>query len=649
MEGGLNMTKDGDSYILDECPFIPGMGTINASGVLRNLNGSKLSLTEIFLRESVQNSFDARLKTKGQEALRFQMRAFHFSEAEYRNLDTLLKGEDSPFSYYSMNVKKYLSPDMVNIEVEDLNTSGLIGGYEPTAKVGGQNFTNFVYFTGNDKKKETTAGGSYGFGKAALFAYSKARTIAVYTRIQEGNYFQSRFIVISSDERIKESNSDRCWWGEKTYFSKKDRGVYAAPIIGDDADDIAESIGFSKFDRKQTGTKILVLNAGPEDDQLPEDEYGNKKDIIAIFKDDLPKYIVHWYWNNILSVNNKIEFSLKYENEDIAIDNPDKVVPYKQFASAYRRYLANLRENKLSDTSNFKVIKCQKPQVTLGYFSYVTTPVMEARYKNLIDVFKTSEPVVAYMRGIGHIVYYDTVHINSDSIETTCYGVFKTDSKAAPSGVSAGAIDRYFRSVENQTHDKWEHQREKDGKYNYVKMVEDDIQDTVKNHCIHATEEQKSSDISVVIQRTLGEKLMPYLSPIGGAKNPLKDKGKEKDKVKKSQISSTGVTNYSIEKNKKYVSVEYKANLVEGKKIRINGVDLRIKTIDDTDEILEDSDVISFYQIIIKEKNGARIFVKKAFESGTCILEKNHNFFIKLECKKDCAFDIKINWEEINE
>ena len=642
------MIIDGDKYVLDECPFMPGMGTINASGVLKNLNGSKLSLTEIFLRESVQNSFDARKNCK--EPLSFQMRAFHFSDSEYQKLDTLLRGDDSPFSYYAKNVKKYLSPGMLNIEVTDLNTTGLIGNFEPTAKVGNQNFTNFVYFTGNDKKKDKTAGGSYGFGKAALFAYSKARTIVVYTRILDANQYQSRIIIVSSDERIEDSNSDRCWWGNKTLFSSKDRGIYAAPVIGQDADSIAESIGISKFNRDQTGTKILVLNAGPDIDQLPEDEYGNKKSVETIFKEDLPKYIVHWYWNNILSTNSGIIFSLKYEQEMIPIDNPNKVFPYNQFASAYRNYQTLRKTGRLSDSSNFKVIKCSKPQVTLGYFSYLPTATRNASYRELIDVFKTSNPVVAYMRGIGHVVYYDTIPLNNTSNETTYYGIFKTDPKAAPSGEKEGAIDLYFRSVENQTHDKWEHQPGKDGRYNYVKMVETTINDTIRNLCESSVDDQKSSDISVVIQRTLGEKLMPYISSIGGPKRPLPNPpAGNPDAEKKSKILSTGVVKISIESNKKFILPEYKAYLRPGKKIRITGIEPIIRTIDASDGVLSNDDIISFNCIQIPEKNnGARMFVKKAFEAGTCIIEKNHNFFVKLECKKDCAFDIKIDWEEID-
>ena len=51
-------------FKFDEVPFRRGMGTINASGASKTLNGSSLTDTEILLREAVQNSFDSRLKER---------------------------------------------------------------------------------------------------------------------------------------------------------------------------------------------------------------------------------------------------------------------------------------------------------------------------------------------------------------------------------------------------------------------------------------------------------------------------------------------------------------------------------------------------------------------------------------------------------
>ena len=76
--------------------------------------------------------------------------------------------------------------------------------------------------------------------------------------------------------------------------------------------------------------------------------------------------------------------------------------------------------------------------------------------------------------------------------------------------------------MENQTHDKWEYQQGKHD-HNYLKAVNSKVSEMVKGLFIQQAEEQKATDISIIIQRTLGEKLMPYISSIGGASVPLQE------------------------------------------------------------------------------------------------------------------------------
>lgn len=635
---------------LDEMPFLPGMGTINASGVIKNLNGSSLSVTEIFLRELVQNSFDAR-KTfidketgkRRKEILDFSMRAFTFTNEQFLNLRKLLSTPTNENSYYKKYVLPHISQDMLNIEVSDLNTTGLCGDFEPSSKTGDQNFTNFVYFTGNDKQKETDSGGSYGFGKAALFMYSHARTIAVYTRIKSSNGYSSRFIVISSDERISNSNSDRCWWGVKTEYKDKSRGNYAAPVLNEEADLIAEELGLQKFETEQTGTRILVLNAGP--DEMPVDEYGNIKTIDEIFKEYLPKYIVHWYWNKICF--NSIHFSLKYEDEQIEIDDPKEIFPYNMFYKAYYKLLSN--KNHLNN-KDFEKIESVRPKVTLGYVQIVQSPVMNisSEYKKLFEIFDSSEPIIAFMRGIGHIVYYEKYHFDEATLQSTCYGIFKVDNKSSPNGEEKGSIDRYFRDIENQTHDRWEHREGTHNKFNYLKRVDQAVKEIVQNNCIEEIQEQRAQDISAVIQRVLGEKLMPYHSSIGGAKVPLQksvELNENQISSQKSTLSQTENIRIDIENSNKIISVEYNAKVKRNKKIIIHDIKVGVRTVDPKDGLVLNNCVICFNEIEMNLKDGTNAKYTKPYIE----IKTSQNFWIRCLCKEDCLFDISINWEEKNE
>lgn len=637
---------------LDECPFVPGPGTISAGGVLKNLFGSKLSVTEIFLREAVQNSYDARVsdpeRPGKKKPLIFKIHAYRFSKEQLTSLKKLL-GFNNPSSFFYRNILPNISENMLNIEVTDLNTFGLIGKPQPTDTLGDQNFAHFVYFTGNDKKKDKASGGSFGFGKASLYAFSKARTIIVYSRISSQidsnreKKYQSRLIAIASDERIEDA-IDRCWWGKRVDATQT-QGMYAAPIIGTEADEIAASLGMGIFDEDQTGTSILVLNA--DSDKPVKDEYDNIKTIDEIIQKDLPRFIVHWYWNKIATKN--IFFELKYENELIEIENPAEINPYKTFIKAYKKYQENKKDRKFSETKTFAKVMMERPKVDIGYISLSSSPIMNVKYKDLFPIFKSGEPVVAFMRGIGHIVYYDKFSFVTDNAENTCYGIFKTDTTAAPNGEEKGAVDREFRLMENQTHDKWEYQKGKHD-YNYLKAVTFKVDEMVKGLCIQQAEEQKATDISIIIQRTLGEKLMPYISSIGGASVPLQEDSIQRNTIRKSSITGTIETEISMDVDgTKIVGVKFKLNVLNGKKIVIKKIVPTIQSADSNEEPIINPSVVDFLSLTVKNKDGGiTTYNKKAFALKSPEFTKTQTIYINSRCRKDCAFNYEIEWEEVD-
>lgn len=73
--------------------------------------------------------------------------------------------------------------------------------------------------------------------------------------------------------------------------SDNESGVYASPILGKLADEIAEAIGMNVFNEMQTGTKILILNSRPR--LFPQYENGNEKTIDDIFRYDIPQYFAN--------------------------------------------------------------------------------------------------------------------------------------------------------------------------------------------------------------------------------------------------------------------------------------------------------------------------------------------------------------------
>lgn len=638
-------------FKFDEVPFRRGMGTINASGASKTLNGSSLTDTEILLREAVQNSFDSRLKERKFDEktgkpvskylpLNFSIRAFSFSSDQMVFIQKLFNSENSD-SYYAKNVQKYIKTSSLNIEISDINTTGLIGFPGITEKKENQNFANFVYFTGNDKSLDSNDGGSYGFGKAAFFLYSQARTIIIYTRIksESTSNYQSRLIAVSMDERI----DNRCWWGEKKQ-SDNESGVYASPILGKLADEIAEAIGMNVFNEMQTGTKILILNSRPR--LFPQYENGNEKTIDDIFRYDIPQYLVHWYWNKIIA--KKVIFDIAYKNEKIELDNPYEVYPYKYFINAYKRLNAIKKKEIKADGKRGIEISQERPSVKLGIACIEKTSPKKSKYEELIPVLKTSQPLVAFMRGIGNIVYYGKYTVGPENLNETCFGVFACDTKSFSNGETEGEIDRYFRGIENQTHTRWEHKNDM-FPHNYLKTVENKIDQLVRSNCLFEEIDDSAANISVMIQRTLGAKLLPYKLPVGGAKKTLKPAVQIETKAsnKKSSIAKTGNSYIKIDSktNEKYVYVQYKINVLKDKAVKINNIVPKIETLDAGDSFEDNGTYLKFSGTYKKDKDGTVSMTDSRLPK---IFKLPETCYFKIKCQKDCSFDLKIDWEEVD-
>ena len=316
----------------------PMAGYISAGGVIRTINVSNLSIAEVFLREAVQNSFDA--KKENSTGINFGMRAYNFTDEQLSNFKSLFdEGTALNPTFYKKYLASKIKKGMLNIEVTDTNTVGLTGYPGVTNKNDSkQHFYKFVYVTGNDKGNDSNAGGSYGFGKAAFYSFSKLRTICIYSRIKSETIingkpaYQSRFIIATIDERITDTLCDRCWWGKEAKYNDNPAS-YAAPLINEQADDVAASIGMKIFGETETGTKLLILDAGIDETKKAFDDDENDKSIDDIFIYDLPRYIVHWYWPKI--VTEEINFTLDYKGKMVPLDDPHDIYPYSEFVSAF--------------------------------------------------------------------------------------------------------------------------------------------------------------------------------------------------------------------------------------------------------------------------------------------------------------------------
>ena len=153
---------------------------------------------ESLVRESIQNSIDARLDISKPVRVSFKFKNMPaISHVNFLAIREHIKGcvdmfdsEDShrrfdPMLNYIDELKRNPSNRVQYLSVEDFNTKGM--NYIPGDTSCG--FYSFVKCAGNSSKSDTSAGGSFGFGKAAYFNVSLLRTLLVSTMTDKGLVF----------------------------------------------------------------------------------------------------------------------------------------------------------------------------------------------------------------------------------------------------------------------------------------------------------------------------------------------------------------------------------------------------------------------------------------------------------------------------
>ncbi len=235
-------------------PYSP-LGNVTGRGVTRALGRPNLPLLAVLVRETVQNSLDAR-KPRSKE-IEFSIDARSHDKATlraFRQVFAAAKDNDTlPLS------SLFTESTITTLTIGDTGTKGLDG---PTRadKAFDESERNFVDFFRNVGEAPSTlgTGGTYGYGKAVLFLASRLSTVLVYTRTVCEGIPESRLMGMSLHEaknaraRVAGRLTGRHWWG------KRARDGVVDPVRGDVADKLAAELGFRSFG-VGSGSQVMIL------------------------------------------------------------------------------------------------------------------------------------------------------------------------------------------------------------------------------------------------------------------------------------------------------------------------------------------------------------------------------------------------------
>ena len=428
--------------------------------ITRVLGTPDLGPLHTVIRESVQNIADAALKDRGPEIL---IRIRRLNQSQREVLRDMVFGE-LPRHLRDTIGRSWRSEGARVLELCDFSTSGLEGPIRAdqfSRKEDPSDWVDFVLNIGVPRDTEG-GGGTYGFGKAALYGVSRCQTILVDSRLKSKG--ERRLICCHWGKPYNEkagssmqSYTGRHWWGKL-----EGNGLFVGPVTGVQANQISRKLGLPARTKKQSGTSIFILDFDPGGTEAIEDEEIGQQ---------IVEFLLWSFWPRMTAdcpIERRFKCRVQVNGTSIAIPAPEYFPPLDLFAKA----LADVRNQQ---GWPIKALKSYRYRL-LGRLSLkkgLAGP-RHALVRPEISVIPAKSHFVALMRPVELVVkYLEGPPLEGENVEWA--GVFRTDQDSE--------VEQVFADAEPPAHDDWVHRHLKDRKSrSYVRTAIAEI----KNRCREA-------------------------------------------------------------------------------------------------------------------------------------------------------------------
>jgi len=399
----------------------------------RLLGAPALDPVQTVIREAIQNVADAATGSAGPEVfIRVRTLSKTQQMALRRDFFSSLPEERKSREQLQQFLER---ANPVVLEICDFGTSGLGGPTRADRIPENEYRTDFIDFLRNigTPRNVSHGGGTYGFGKVALYRVSRCSTIIVDSLVQGGAPDSRRLIGchIGSSYEVPENGmrrryTGRHWWG----YADPDDGV-VDPMLDAHATKAATLLGFPERPDGQSGTSIMILDFDTED--LSPELIGRK----------IVETLLWNFWPRMLNdtpPEKRFSCRIEVEGKPVAIPEPEEMPPLHLFVKALR----NAEQKNSSDVSK---IVCQRPQKHLGNLAIEKN--LKAPRDNIPEWESVFPPVsrhIALMRPVKLVVkYLEGQSFPDERIEWA--GVFVADGDEE--------VERAFADSEPPAHDDW--------------------------------------------------------------------------------------------------------------------------------------------------------------------------------------------------
>jgi len=448
-------------------------GTFNIQVFLDLLGRPMIDRMSVFLRETAQNAWDARLKPEGD--VDFSVEIGTFTTARSKKI----KSEVFPVTAYAAklteNIHSFCEPGKPYVIVRDANTIGLAGPTEANAPGRRRNFTSFIRNVGQDEAASTASGrgGTFGFGKTVFFRVSKARTFIAYSRTEDAEgHTVSRLMGVSLS-RVNDTlhqYTGRHWWGVAPAGQERKQG-FNQPLTGKAADDLAEAIGFTRYAEKSSGTSIMVI--GPEFGLSEEQDLWESAEGRGRIAQLMQETLTFWYWPRSMGGGERkgrLNASIHAEGKALPISATEAKYPIPVFADCFAALQEKLGGEDPDPNLYVKIFEIKGRAQRLGLLA-IAKRAYRKRETHAIDLVE-NHPLramiqagddekngaetnpschhVALIREPGQVVrYLPTVECTQNGMEYAAVFLL------APNGKDKDEIREHIKKSEPPSHDDW--------------------------------------------------------------------------------------------------------------------------------------------------------------------------------------------------
>ena len=406
---------------------------------------------DTFVREVLQNSNDQQKEESTPVEVRFKIDTLQgkdlkdfFAAFRWSDLRRHLKAVPEKRAKGIHEFVQHLVDEkrLMLVTVEDRHTQGLTGNDDDEES----NYTALVRDTLYSLKPEATAGGSYGLGKAVLWAFSGVSTVVFHSTIHDSSgQLRRRLIARAQLPTHGESRTIFQGPGWLGAVGEGRKTVMPPSIWDEEAMTLSRLLRVERPEVPGTSVSIVGFRAPAGDEWESAEELAKSISEAAIL----------WFWPAMQAGRLKVEV---HTDRGVVVVDPSRSPIVSPFAKCLEAKSRTGKDLKLPGDTIVHDLPMEIPPLKDGTGSRAGAVSLAVRLAELED-HEMYRNHVALFRGAGMVVQY--VDLGSQVFGGRDFYGALLCGRARPWGREAPTegdmnIDQFLRAAEPPSHNSWE-------------------------------------------------------------------------------------------------------------------------------------------------------------------------------------------------